>query len=128
MIVLNILAAVAFGAKESTIVNNVFTLVNLTVVVFVVISGSIKGKDQPKHSHCKYYRIKISIDHYVIFFPAQPKNWALENPPAQCGEKLNESCGDGGFAPYGIPGIIKGAASCFYGFIGFDTIATAGKI
>lgn len=26
--------------------------------------------------------------------------------------------GSGGFAPYGIAGIIKGAAVCFYGFIG----------
>lgn len=35
--------ALAFGAKESTLANNIFTLVNLGVVVFVVTAGSFKG-------------------------------------------------------------------------------------
>lgn len=87
--------ALAFGAKESSGFNNIFTLVNLSVVIFVIISGSIK---------------------------ADTKNWKIE--PSHVPDK---EIGNGGFAPYGIAGIIKGAAVCFYGFIGFDCVATAGE-
>lgn len=86
--------ALAFGAKESSIVNNVFTFLNLSVVVFVIIAGSFKSK---------------------------PSNWAI---PAT---EVEPKFGTGGFAPYGMGGILRGAARCFYGFIGFDCIATAGE-
>lgn len=35
--------ALAFGAKESSFVNNIFTVVNLVVVCFAIISGMWKG-------------------------------------------------------------------------------------
>ncbi|XP_074026557.1 cationic amino acid transporter 2 isoform X1 [Leptinotarsa decemlineata] len=85
--------ALACGAKESSWVNNAFTITNLLVVILVIVSG--------------LWKVDIS-------------NWTRTKQEAM-------GKGNGGFFPYGIKGIVKGAARCFYGFIGFDCIATAGE-
>ena len=43
MQILKFLVVLAFGVKQSSLANNVFTTVNLMVVLFVVIGGSFEA-------------------------------------------------------------------------------------
>ena len=82
------------GVKESSRFNNVFTVLNLGVVLFVIVAG---------------------------LSAADSSNWNLTV------SDQTQVRGEGGFFPYGYSGMLSGAATCFYGFVGFDAIATTGE-
>jgi solute carrier family 7 (cationic amino acid transporter), member 3 len=96
VIVMVLCGILAFGVKESSLLNNIFTVVNLLTVSIVLVAGIIK---------------------------ANPANWAIAKEDIPEGVRG----GEGGFMPYGIAGVMAGAAKCFYGFVGFDCVATTGE-
>ncbi|EDV52805.1 cationic amino acid transporter 3 [Drosophila erecta] len=92
--VLLLAGILAFGAKESSVLNNIFTTVNLATIAIVLVAGGMNA----------------NVD-----------NWRIPE------DQVPEGAGTGGFMPFGIAGVMAGAAKCFYGFVGFDCIATTGE-
>ncbi|XP_068975024.1 cationic amino acid transporter 3 [Bombus flavifrons] len=98
-VVMLLVILLSTGVKESSILNNIFTVINLITIAIIVVAGSFK---------------------------ADPANWriSVEDIPKN---KPEIHAGSGGFMPFGISGVMIGAAKCFYGFVGFDAVATTGE-
>ncbi|XP_018366564.1 PREDICTED: high affinity cationic amino acid transporter 1 [Trachymyrmex cornetzi] len=95
--VMLLVVLLCIGVKESSILNNIFTVVNLITITIVIVAGSMK---------------------------ADPSNWSIA--PEDIPDSVKNG-GTGGFMPFGISGVMAGAAKCFYGFVGFDAVATTGE-
>jgi len=97
------------GTKISAQVNNVFTLLKVGIVVFVIVVG------------LTYF----DVANLVPFVPPAVPSAVVE------GEVWTQSllAWATGAAPaqYGIAGVLSGAALVFFAFIGFDVVATSAE-
>ncbi|XP_061154814.1 cationic amino acid transporter 3a [Syngnathus typhle] len=106
ILVLLLTGLLAFGASESALVNKIFTGINLVVLGFVIISGFVKGDAA---------NWNLTLENYTTF-----RNESNNSD-------VEKEFGTGGFAPFGLAGVLSGAATCFYAFVGFDCIATTSE-
>ncbi|XP_015122030.1 cationic amino acid transporter 3 [Diachasma alloeum] len=97
IVVILLVLLLCIGVRESSYLNIVFTAVNLITILIIIVAGSFK---------------------------ADPANWSIS--PENIPEKY-KNVGTGGFMPFGISGVMVGAAKCFYGFVGFDAVAATGE-
>ncbi|XP_019719745.1 solute carrier family 7, member 3 isoform X2 [Hippocampus comes] len=106
ILVLLLTGLLAFGVSESALVNKIFTGINLVVLGFVIISGFVKGDTT---------NWNLTLENYTSFVNESNST------------NVEKEFGTGGFAPFGLAGVLSGAATCFYAFVGFDCIATTSE-
>uniref|UniRef100_A0A8C4QUJ3 Cationic amino acid transporter C-terminal domain-containing protein n=1 Tax=Eptatretus burgeri TaxID=7764 RepID=A0A8C4QUJ3_EPTBU len=103
VIIMLLSGVLSFGVAESALLTKIFTAINVLVIAFVMVAGLVMG---------------------------DPANWNIDPDVVlnNTNTTLTEDdLGVGGFLPFGVVGMLAGAATCFYAFVGFDCIATTGE-
>lgn len=98
MIAIMMTFILATGVKKSLLFNNILNMINFGVWFLIL---------------------------FVSLFYLDFDNWSLSSTSTTDDDSNN--IGKGGFVPFGWSGVLNGAATCFYAFIGFDIIASTGE-
>ncbi|XP_018524393.1 cationic amino acid transporter 4 [Lates calcarifer] len=84
----------------------------ILVVASFFISFGVQVSSYLNHI---FSTISMGVIIFILIFGfvlAEPANWSQR---------------EGGFAPFGLSGILAGSATCFYAFVGFDVIASSSE-
>lgn len=99
-----------------------FLAFGITLLLTVMLSLGVK-KSSLFNNVCTILNLLVVIYAVIVgCFKADVHNWKLT--PEEIPDK---KFGTGGFFPYGFRGVMSGAATCFYGYVGFDCIASTGE-
>ncbi|KPM10467.1 Large neutral amino acid transporter-like protein 2 [Sarcoptes scabiei] len=93
-------------------------------ITFTLTIMLIIGVRESTRFNSLFTCINLLVVMFVIIaglFHVDFHNWNLSK------SEVPDNAGKGGFLPYGFSGMMSGAATCFYAFIGFDVIATTGE-
>ncbi|KAG5201144.1 hypothetical protein JEQ12_005678 [Ovis aries] len=96
------------GVRESILVTKISIGINILVLIFIIITGFIKGDLHNWRLTEQDYNLNISGTRDIY------------------GLGGLGPLGSGGFTPFGFEGILQGTATCFYYFFGVDVLATKG--
>ncbi|XP_029026982.1 high affinity cationic amino acid transporter 1-like [Betta splendens] len=110
LIVLALTGLLVFGVKQASAVNKGLTCLNVLVLLFVVVCGFVKGNLE---------NWRLNPEEILNATRTSSVNTSVPLPS-------DGGLGAGGFMPFGFSGVLSGAATCFYAFVGFDVIAAAG--
>lgn len=98
---------------------------SLAFVLTMLVTGLLLlGVQVSSKFQITFATINLSVACFIFacgLFKADPHNWNLSK------EEIPASAGEGGFLPFGVTGVIAGAGTCFFAFVGFDGIAATAE-
>ncbi|XP_023990791.1 cationic amino acid transporter 4 [Salvelinus sp. IW2-2015] len=84
----------------------------ILVVATIFITFGVRVSSWLNHIFSAVSLVVILFILVFGFMLADPVNWSQK---------------EGGFAPFGVSGVMAGTATCFYAFVGFDVIAASSE-
>lgn len=97
----------------------------LAFLLTMLVTGLLLlGVEVSSRFQITFATINLSVACFIFacgLFKADLHNWQLTK------EEIPATAGAGGFLPFGWTGVIAGAGTCFFAFVGFDGIAASAE-